>query len=138
MNGSHRARLWRTGLLLVWLCGGLAAVMAAPPSGPDLDVQKQVPKGDDDLFQPRRSGERALTPEQKKILDEVRKKPDPTIEANLPQRAPSILPDEMNAIDLGCVLRLAGVNNPDILLARQRVARRRLCSFWPIRSFCRT
>ncbi len=49
-------------------------------------------------------------------------KPDPKIEARLPQLPPSILPTEANAIDLRCVLRLAGVENPEILLARQRVA----------------
>ncbi|HYT94977.1 MAG TPA: TolC family protein [Gemmataceae bacterium] len=46
-------------------------------------------------------------------------KPVPTIE--LPPSPPSILPAEVNAIDLPSALRLAGVQNPEILLARQRV-----------------
>jgi outer membrane protein TolC len=39
----------------------------------------------------------------------------------LPAPPPSILPDRLSPIDLASTLRLAGVENPEILLARQRV-----------------
>ena len=42
-------------------------------------------------------------------------------EAALPADAPSILPADWNPIDLASALRLAGVENPEILIARQRV-----------------
>jgi len=151
MRASVRARGWRTGLLAICVCGLLAAETVPPPNGsmqqssgyiltvehkapstglgtaeaaePELAGQNQPPGGEENLGTPRRAGERPLDPKIQKAIEEARKNADPTIEANLPQRAPSILPRDMNAIDLGCVLRLAGVDNPDILLARQRVAR---------------
>lgn len=44
------------------------------------------------------------------------------IEAALPKAPPSILPPALTPIDLASALRLAGVENPQILIARQRVA----------------
>ena len=108
MNGCNRARLWRAGLLAVWFCGGLT-IAAPPPEGSALPGSKPEEKKDDGLPSPRPA-------ETGKDL-----KADPSIEANLPQPAPTILPSEANAIDLACVLRLAGVDNPEILIARQRV-----------------
>lgn len=111
MNGSHRVGLWRTGLLLVWFGAGLTASLAMgqntqPP--PD----KAESRSDDRLPQPRTAE------------DEKAKKLAAEVEASLPQPPPTILParEAMNAIDLGCVLRIAGVDNPDILIARQQVA----------------
>jgi outer membrane protein TolC len=46
---------------------------------------------------------------------------EPTPEGAAPTLAPSILPPEAKPIDLACALRLAGVQNPQILLARERV-----------------
>ncbi len=43
-------------------------------------------------------------------------------EDRLPQPPPSILPPEMSPIDLASALRLGGVENPEILIARQRIA----------------
>ncbi|MHB1424255.1 MAG: TolC family protein [Gemmataceae bacterium] len=115
MNATYRTRWWRVGLWLVWWCGGVAAVL--PASGQELPKPPDFPEApkEDRLPSPRR--------------DEVQKKPEDEkklkeFEARLPQPPPSILPgiEAVNAIDLGCVLRLAGVNNPDILIARQRVA----------------
>ena len=113
MKVWQRARFWRTGLLVAWLCGGLAAGMGAAP---ELDAQpkdKASPK-DDKLPRPR------------PVDDDNRKsKPPPKegeIEALLPPVPPSILPQDANGVDLACVLRLAGVNNPDILIARHQVA----------------
>jgi outer membrane protein TolC len=111
MNGCHRARLGRTGLLVVWLCGGLAVGGWASAQDPELPPVKPEAKADERLPAPRPSA-----PSDAKA--------DPTIEAALPQPGASILPsaEAVNAVDLGCVLRLAGVDNPDILIARQRVA----------------
>src|SRR5262249_22453112 len=52
---------------------------------------------------------------------EKAKKLEAEILANLPQPAHSILPKEMSQVDLPCVLRLAGIQNPEILIARQVV-----------------
>lgn len=109
MNGCNRARLWRTGLLAVWLCGSLA--VAAPPPPEEITLPGVKPEGKLD--------ERLPSPRPTEAGKEV--KVDPSIEASLPQPAPTILPSEANAIDLACVLRLAGVENPEILIARQRV-----------------
>src|SRR5262245_35927064 len=105
MNTSHRARWWRTGLLVAGLCSGRAAENATTP-------QKQESQGDELLMAPRPAREKDKnTPES--VEAEVL--------ASLPQPAPSILPPNMNQVDLPCVLRLAGINNPEILIARQRV-----------------
>jgi outer membrane protein TolC len=110
MNASHRARWWRTGLFIVWLCGGLAAEKAETPQGPELPEDK--------LPQPRQIKPRPPLSEKEKKEE---KKLEAEVLAGLPQPAPSILPKEMNQVDLPCVLRLAGINNPEILIARQRV-----------------
>lgn len=80
--------------------------LAQSPEKPAEEAKKEEPL----LHRPRRQAD---------------DKEDESIEAQLPQRPSSILPGEeaVNAIDLACALRLAGVNNPDMLLARQRVAR---------------
>ncbi len=99
MNASHRARLWRTGLFMIWLGAGLAAENATAPQQPDLPT-------------PRKTGEKdkgGISKQEAEVL------------AGLPPPAPSILPATMNQVDLPCVLRLAGINNPEILIARQRV-----------------
>ena len=106
MNTSHRARWWRAGLLVVGLCGGLAAENATTPPKSDLP-------GDELLKQPRKAEGKDKKISSKSIEAEVL--------AGLPQPAPSILPPNMNQVDLPCVLRLAGINNPEILIARQRV-----------------
>lgn len=111
MNTSHRARWWRIGLALVWLWGGLATIGKGAENLPDPSALKT----DERLPLPRRQDE----------------KKSEALEARLPHRAPSILPGDeaVNAIDLACALRLAGVNNPDMLLARQRVARAQALRF---------
>jgi outer membrane protein TolC len=48
-------------------------------------------------------------------------RPKVDLDAKLPAPPPSILPHEMSPIDLASTLRLAGVDNPEILIARQRV-----------------
>jgi outer membrane protein TolC len=112
MHAFHRARWWRTGLFMICLCGGLAAEKAKTPPQPDL------PK-DEFLDQPRKAGKKDM--ERERAEDEKAKRENAEILASLPQPAPSILPAEMNQVDLPCVLRLAGINNPEILIARQRV-----------------
>jgi outer membrane protein TolC len=112
MNASHRARWWQVGLLLVWLGGVLPLVQPALAQNQEKPADKSDPQKAEELPPPRQDG---VKKDEKK---------DEAILARLPQRASSILPgsDAFNAIDLACVLRLAGVNNPDMLLARQRVA----------------
>mgnify|MGYP001194581885 CR=1 FL=1 len=80
--------------------------MAAQPDVADPPKDKPIPREEEKLPPPRRNKDDKL---------------DPKLEARLPQPAPTILPKDANAIDLRCVLRLAGVENPDILIARQRV-----------------
>jgi outer membrane protein TolC len=111
MNGSHCARLWRTGLLAAWLCGGLAVGMAAPPGNADPPKEGPTLRSDDKLPRPRRA---ESAPSTRKIKEGE-------VEARLPQTPPSILPPEAHGIDLTCVLRLAGVDNPEINIARTRV-----------------
>ncbi|HWG43556.1 MAG TPA: TolC family protein, partial [Gemmataceae bacterium] len=111
MNGSHCARFCRTGLLAAWLCGGLAVGVAAPPDNADSPKEGPNLRSDDRLPRPRRT-ESAPSP---------RKIKEGEVEARLPQAPPSILPPEAHGIDLTCVLKLAGVDNPDINIARQRV-----------------
>jgi outer membrane protein TolC len=114
MNGPQRIRLWRTGVFLVGFCGGLAVSMAAAPQGPELSTDKQDARLDDRLPAPKRM-------EDGKKAPPVNKKIESEVLANLPQLPPSILPKEMNSVDLPCVLRLAGIQNPEILIAQQRV-----------------
>ncbi len=110
MNASQRAYIWRIGLALILCLGGLASVLPATGQSPGQSSDNPAARKDESLLpSPRRQdGE----------------KKDEAIESSLPQRSLSILPgpEAVNAIDLGCVLRLAGVYNPDILLARARVA----------------
>jgi outer membrane protein TolC len=98
------------GLLTVWLWAGLAVADPPPPGtllpGSRPAEQKEAPAP---LPRPRRTE----LPKDDKV--------DPSIEASLPQPAPSILPPEANSITLDCVLRLAGVANPEINIAAQRV-----------------
>ncbi len=116
MNGSHRARFWGIGPLVVCLCGGLTAGLAQLPGVPTPTANKQ-PSRDDNLPQPRRE-----QPRRPPVDPEREKKLSAEIEAQLPPVPSTILPAEANAIDLGCVLRLAGVQNPEILIARAGVA----------------
>ena len=111
MNGSHRPFWWQTSLLLISLYCRVAIVMAASPEGRHLPAMKQEGKNSENLSRPKRV---EPPPRDSETSREV--------EANLPQLPPSILPKEANAVDLACVLRLAGVENPEILIARQRVA----------------
>lgn len=113
MNASHRARWWRIGMGLIWLCGGLAIVLPALAQNPANNTES---KSEERLSLPRRQADG---------------KRDESIEDSLPKPAPTILPgpEAFNAIDLACVLRLAGVNNPDMLLARQRVAQAQALRF---------
>ena len=113
MNGSHRARMWGTGLLVVWLCGGLAAGLAQQPGAANRTASQQPSRDDENLPRPRR---------QPRIDRKKEEQLNREIEVSLPQLPPTILPAEANAIDLGCVLRLAGVQNPEILIARASVA----------------
>src|SRR5579884_645786 len=112
MNVSHRARWGRVGFFWIGLCSGLALVLPAFAQNQEKPADKSESQKIEELPPPRQDGGKK---------DE---KKDEAILARLPQRAPSILPgpEAFNAIDLACVLRLAGVNNPDMLLARQRVA----------------
>jgi len=100
---------------MVWL-SGVAATGTATAEGPDLAASRQIPKINEALPPPRpvESGKRRPPPK----LD---KKAEAEIEAALPPLPSSILPKGMNAVDLACVLRLANVENPEILIARQRV-----------------
>jgi len=109
MNTSHCVRWWQIGMGFIWLCGGLAIVLPTLAQTPERPADKAEAKQAEQLPAPRRQ-------------EDDKKNED--ILASLPQRAPSILPapEAFNAIDLACVLRLAGINNPDMLLARQRVA----------------
>ncbi len=110
MNTSHRARWWRAGMALI-LCF-VASTLLLPAS-----AQLPGQSGDN----PQAGNEEPSLPNPRRQADE---KTGQMVAASLPQPAPSILPepDAINAIDLACVLRLSGVNNPDLLLARQRVA----------------
>jgi outer membrane protein TolC len=107
MNGCNPRRGWGAGLLGLCLWSSLA-VADPPPAGTALPGNQRE-RRDDNLPRPRReeNGKDA-----KSYAD---------IEAKLPQPAPSILPPDANAITLNCVLRLAGVENPEINIARQRV-----------------
>jgi outer membrane protein TolC len=109
MKTSHRARWWRIGMGFVWLWAALAIVLPALAQNPERPADKAEAKQTEQLPMP-------------KPQDDGKK--NEQVLASLPQRAPSILPglEAFNAIDLACVLRLGGINNPDILLARQRVA----------------
>ncbi len=111
MNGCNRARWWRTGLLAVGLWGGYVAASPQDPLEP-LDQKNEAKKDEAKKDQPLPSPRKDSSKEGKL---------ESTIEANLPQVPPSILPDTVNGIDLACALRLAGVENPEILIARQRV-----------------
>lgn len=115
MNFFHGARWWRRGWLAAWLCGGLLVPLAMPRGAPAQPTGKQPSKGIETLPPPRRD---RAKPKDRKFTEKERGE----IEASLPPVPPSILPAEMNAIDLGCVLRLAGIENPNILIARQLVA----------------
>jgi outer membrane protein TolC len=53
--------------------------------------------------------------------DDELPRPKADIDAQLPAAPPSILPHTVSPIDLPSTLRLAGVENPEILIARQRV-----------------
>ncbi len=110
MNASHRARWWRVGLALI-LCFGASTLLLPAPA--------QIPGQPGD--NPEAKREEPQLPRPRRQEDE---KSGQAVAASLPQPAPSILPgpEAINAIDLACVLRLSGVNNPDLLLARQRVA----------------
>jgi outer membrane protein TolC len=111
MNASH-CGCWRRNVLgLVCLWGGLALLLPAFAQAPGKAGDVPEAKKEERLPAPRPA-------------EAEKAKADPTIEAALPQPPPSILPavEAVNAVDLSCVLRLAGVNNPDILLARQRIA----------------
>src|SRR5579875_2335252 len=112
MNVSHHRRWWQAALFLVCLCGGTASVRPTFAQDQGKPANKSESQKVEELPPPRQDDSK---PDEKK---------DETILARLPQRAPSILPgpEAFNAIDLACVLRLAGINNPDMLLARQRVA----------------
>jgi outer membrane protein TolC len=118
MSRAHRAGWWRTGFFAAWLCGGLTAGVVSAQSGtsgpaaPDKAKEKVAVQLDDRLPRPRPLD----------LDGKTKGAPDADLEAQLPQPPPSILPAELNSIDLGCVLRLAGVQNPEILIARQRVA----------------
>src|SRR5262249_6225047 len=114
MNGPQRTRRWRIGLLAVGLCGSLAAGVAAATEGPELPADKSNANAEDKLPPHKRVEDKKKSPKEENIEAEVL--------ASLPQLPPSILPKEMNQIDLPCVLRLAGIANPEILIARQRVA----------------
>lgn len=123
MNASERAGWWRIGLGLLCFGAGLTAVLSVAAQELESPADRTVQKNEEQLSPPR--------PERSKYKkSELDKKIEAEVEASLPQRPPSILPKEMNAIDLGCVLRLAGADNPDILLARQRVARAQALRFY--------
>jgi outer membrane protein TolC len=111
MNGAHYTRWRRSAFLLISLCCGVAVAVAAPPENSDRAASRQEGKNSESLPQPKRI---EPLPGDTKTSREI--------EAGLPQLPPSILPSEANAVDLACVLRLAGVENPEILIARQRVA----------------
>lgn len=115
MDASHRARGQRAGWRLVWLWAALLASVPAFAQEPDKSADESEIKPEERLPPPRRQDGKEAE----------------SVEAKLPQRAPSILPgpDAVNAIDLACALRLAGINNPDMLLARQQVARAQALRF---------
>lgn len=136
MTTSHRPHLRRTGLLLLCLWGfGLAAAPPLWAQGPDAPADKAESKPKSDKSESKNKSDKTgskkeepLPPPRPAADKEIDL--DPTIEASLPPPAPSILPKQMNAIDLGCVLRLAGVYNPDMLIARARVARAAALRFY--------
>jgi outer membrane protein TolC len=97
---------------VVWLCGGLTVGLAQQPNVSNETASKQPSKDDSNLLPPR------AQPRDKDREERLSRE----IEARLPQVPPTILPAEANAVDLGCVLRLAGVQNPEILIARAGVA----------------
>lgn len=111
MDASHHTRWRRAGWGLLWLWGALTASVPAFAQAPD----KPAIKTEERLPPPRRQ----------------ESKETESINASLPQPAPSILPgpEAVNAIDLACAMRLAGINNPDMLLARQRVAQAQALRF---------
>lgn len=115
MDASHRARGLRAGWGLVGVWAALLASVPAIAQEVDTPADKTAIRPEERLPPPRRQDGNETE----------------SIDARLPQRAPSILPgpDAVNAIDLACALRLAGINNPDMLLARQRVARAQALRF---------
>ncbi|MBY0525274.1 MAG: TolC family protein, partial [Gemmataceae bacterium] len=58
---------------------------------------------------------------EKRQEPELLPPPRPALEGSAPVLAPSILNDAASPIDLASALELAGVENPEILIARQRV-----------------
>ena len=94
MRGLRAVRRWPAGLMVVALCGGLGLCLAQqPPPGRQAsrDRGDQARKGKKEQYGPP------------------------------PPPPASILGNQVMPIDLPCALRLAGVANPEILLARQRV-----------------
>jgi outer membrane protein TolC len=83
--------------------------------GPQLSQDKLDARSEEKLPPPTR------VKDKKKKRSTEEEKIEADVLENLPQLPPSILPKEMNAIDLPCVLRLAGIVNPEILIAQQRV-----------------
>ena len=97
----------------------LAIAAALPVTAMERRVLAQAPRPAD-----RAGGERipeALPPQEKGERPREKSETGPAIALPVPVSPPTILRPEIQSIDLDTALRLAGVQNPELNLARQRV-----------------
>ena len=97
----------------------LAIAAALPVMAMERRVLAQAPRPAD-----RAGGERipeALPPQEKGERPREKSETGPAIALPVPVSPPTILRPEIQPIDLDTALRLAGVQNPELNLARQRV-----------------
>ena len=97
----------------------LAIAVALPVMAMERRVLAQAPRPAD-----RAGGERipeALPPQEKGERPREKSETGPAIALPVPVSPPTILRPEIQSIDLDTALRLAGVQNPELNLARQRV-----------------
>lgn len=131
----------RTGCALAWLAASVVAgIPAGAPARPLQAVQPDL--GPAPVSEPPRSAGTAPRPDFGPAPVPARPRPDRATPRSgaagaeatppgpdtsvrtprpLPPAAPTILDPNVQPIDLNTALRLAGVQNPDLLLARQRV-----------------
>jgi outer membrane protein TolC len=113
-----------TGVGLAWLAAGLLAGWAPPGRAADPPIIRQPGP---DANRPGRDDRPGDRDRVRPLDDRDRRdaaggrRPDAAMPVNLVVTPPSILGPNAQPIDLNTALRLAGVQNPELLLARQRV-----------------